>query len=82
MFGAEHGSDASTGVVAVRDQKINRSLYSDGRGPSDVEESISLFASPDEAEAELVCPGRRLIARCAEQPWRANGGRRGCRNGV
>jgi PknH-like protein len=64
MLGADHGTDPSTGLAATRTETLTRSPISDGRGPREVEQSVSVFGSAGEAET---------VVTSVESQWRSCG---------
>jgi PknH-like extracellular domain len=59
-----HGIDPSTGLAATRTETLTRSPISDGRGPREVEQSVSVFGSAGEAET---------VVTSVESQWRSCG---------
>ena len=54
MMGADHGGDPNAGLVAARGQTMTRSPTSTGDGPKEVEQSVSVFTTAEEARAALT----------------------------
>ncbi len=77
MLGADHGSDTSTGLAAMRSQILTRSPISNGEGPKEVEQSVSVFGSGDEAKAVVTavesqwrsCASNRVVQGSGEDIW-------------
>ena len=77
MLGADHGSDPSTGLVAMRSLTLNRPPGSNGRGPTEVEQSISVFGSGGEAQAVVSsvqsqwrsCAKNGVVEGSGEDKW-------------
>jgi serine/threonine-protein kinase len=62
MLGAYHATDSATGLAAIRTAILTRSPISNGRGPKELEQSVSVFGTADEA---------RTFATTLESQWRA-----------
>jgi serine/threonine protein kinase len=62
MLGAYHGTDSATGLAATRTAILTRAPLSDGRGPTELEQSVSVFDSADDAQT---------LATSVESQWRA-----------
>lgn len=77
MLGAEHGSDPNAGLAAMRSQTLSRAPGSEGQGPTEVEQSVSVFSSGDEARAVVIaaesqwqlCAKNGVIQGSGEDIW-------------
>jgi hypothetical protein len=77
MLGADHGSDTSTGLVAMRSQILTRSPISNGEGPKEVEQSVFVFGSGDQAKTAVTavesqwrpCASNGVVQGSGEDKW-------------
>jgi hypothetical protein len=77
MLGADHGTDPATGLAAIRTATLTRSPISDGRGPKEVEQSVSVLDSAGEAQTGAgslesqwrSCPSSGVAQGSGEDHW-------------